>query len=572
MRNFYIVCRHCKAKQPFEKPLTACPTCGGGWLDAVYDYPYDGNVTVSPTTPQPTWLHTLAERGTTIWRYREILPLRADEHIISLGEGWTPLIRAHNLGLMLGHDNIYIKDERQGPTGSFKDRQASIAISAMKEAGIKEAVVASTGNVAIAYSAYGARAGIKMWVFVTSSVPADKMREVALYGSEVIKVAGTYDQCKQVAADFAANKGIFLDRGIKDIAAKEAMKTMAYEIAEQLGSIAANADPSIPNGHRHPWQAPDWYVQAISGGLGPVGVMKGFQEIHDMELINKMPKMACFQSAGCAPMANSFHKGLEFAENVDNPITDITTLATGVPGEAYQALRELLLQHGGTIDAVEDIDAFKALQITARMDGISVEPATGVAFAGLIKLIREGTIQPHETIVINCSGHTFPVEKHIVGEQYARDMILDDKLNDHHGRPEGLLTALEDIDERVQRIAILEDNADSCRLIRRILQAQGEFLIDEANNGLDGLKMIQHNIPNLLILDLMMPGMDGFGIVKEMKKDPQLRDVPIIVITAKELSVFERAELDGKIKALLQKGSFLDSELLSDIKQALPES
>lgn len=560
MRNFYIVCRQCKTRQLFEKPLASCPHCGGGWLDAAYDPPL-----------QATWLNALAERGTTIWRYQEMLPLRDDDHIVSLGEGWTPLIRAHNLGLMLGHDNIYIKDERQGPTGSFKDRQASIAVSAMKEADINEAVVASTGNVAIAYSAYGARAGIKMWVFVTSSVPADKMREVALYGSEVIKVAGTYDQCKQVAADFAANKGIFLDRGIKGIAAKEAMKTMAYEIAEQLGNITAGADPSIPNGHRHPWQVPDWYLQAVSGGLGPVGVMKGFQEMHDMGLVDRLPKMACFQSAGCAPMATSFHKGLEIAENVDDPITDITTLATGVPGEAYQALRELLLQHGGTIDAIEDTDAFKALQIAARMDGISVEPATAVTFAGLIKLIREGTIQPHETVVLNCSGHTFPVEKHIVGEQYARDMVLE-AAADHHGRPEGLLTALEDIDERVQRIAILEDNPDASRLIRRILQAQGEFLIDEANNGLDGLNMIKQSPPNLLILDLMMPGMDGFGIVKEMKKDSRLADIPIIVITAKELSAFERAELDGKIKALLQKGSFLDSDLLSDIKQALPQS
>ena len=559
MRNFYIICRQCKSKQPFEKPLSSCPHCGGGWLDAAYDFP-----------AQATWLNRVAERGTTIWRYREMLPLRHDDHIVSLGEGWTPLLRAYNLGLMLGHENIYIKDERQGPTGSFKDRQAAIAISAMKEAGINEAVVASTGNVAIAYSAYGARAGIKMWVFVTSSVPADKMREVALYGSEVIKVAGTYDQCKRVAADFAANKGIFLDRGIKGIAAKEAMKTMAYEISEQLGNIAAGVDPSVPNGRLHPWQAPDWYLQAVSGGLGPVGVMKGFQELHAMGLVDKLPKMGCFQSAGCAPMATSFHKGLEIAENVDDPITDITTLATGVPGEAYQALRELLLQHGGTIDAVEDTDAFKALQIAARMDGISVEPATAVAFAGLIKLIREGSIQPHETVVLNCSGHTFPVEKHIVGEQYARDMVLT--AADHHGRPEGLLTALEDIDERVQRIAILEDNPDARRLIRRILQAQGEFLIDEADNGLDGLKMIKQAPPNLLILDLMMPGMDGFGIVKEMKKERRLADIPIIVITAKELSTFERAELDGKIKALLQKGSFLDSDLLSDIKQALPHS
>jgi threonine synthase len=571
MRSFYIVCKHCQAKQSFEKPIASCPNCGEGWIDADYDYPYDGKTAVST---QSSWLNKLSERGTTIWRYREMLPLRDDEHIVSLGEGWTPFLRAHNLGLMLGHDNIYIKDERQGPTGSFKDRQASIAISAMKEAGIKEAVVASTGNVAIAYSAYGARAGIKMWVFVTSSVPADKMREVALYGSEVIKVAGTYDKCKQVAADFAANKGIFLDRGIKGIAAKEAMKTMSYEIAEQLGNIAAGVDPSVPNGHRHPWQAPDWYLQAVSGGLGPVGVMKGFQEMKDMGLINKLPKMACFQSAGCAPMANSFHKGLEVAENIDDPITDITTLATGVPGEAYIALRELLLQHGGTIDAIEDTEAFKAMQIAARMDGISVEPATAVAFAGLIKLIRDGMIQPHETVVLNCSGHTFPVEKHIVGEQYARDIFLEDELTEHdtYGRPEGLLTALEDIDDRVQRIAILEDNPDASRLIRRILQAQGEFLIDEANNGLDGLEMIKQDTPNLLILDLMMPGMDGFGVVKEMKKDPKLHEVPIIVITAKELSSFERAELDGKIKALLQKGSFLDSELLSDIKQALPES
>jgi threonine synthase len=559
MRHFYIFCRKCHTRHPFTKPLTACPTCGGGWLDAAYD------------DPDEQWLHTLTRRETSLWRYREMLPIQNDDHIITLGEGWTPLLKACNLGLMLGHDHIYIKDERQGPTGSFKDRQAAIAVSAMKEAGVNEAVVASTGNAAIAYSAYGARAGIKMWVFVTSSVPADKIREVALYGSEVIKVAGTYDQCKQVAADFAAQKGLFLDRGIKGIAAKEGMKSLAYEIAEQLGNIAAGADPSVPNGDRHPWQAPDWYLQAVSGGLGPVGVMKGFQELASLGIVDKLPKLGCFQTAGCAPMAISFHKGVDTAENVDDPMTDITTLATGVPGEAYQVLRELILQHGGTIDAIEDAEAFKALQIAARMDGISVEPATAVTFAGLIKLIQEGTIQPHETVVVNCSGHTFPVEKHIVGEQYARDMVLDHPQASHHGRQEGLLTALEEIDGRVQRIAILEDNADASRLIRRILQSQGEFLIDEANNGLDGLKMKQQQPPNLVLLDLMMPGLDGFGIVEAMKKDAALQNIPIIVITAKELSAIERAQLDGKIKALLQKGSFLDSDLLTDIRQALPE-
>jgi threonine synthase len=516
------------------------------------------------------WPHRIGQYGANLWRYRDLLPIQQDENIISLGEGWTPLIQAHNLGIMLGHENIFIKDERQGPTSSFKDRQAAIAVSALKEAGIKEAVVASTGNVAIAYSAYCARAGIKLWVFITSSVPADKMREVAIYGSEVIKVAGTYDECKQVAAEFAASKNIFLDQGIKGIAAKEAMKTLAFEVAEQLGNIAAGADPMLPQGNRHAWQSPDWYVQAVSGGLGPVGVMKGFQEMQALGLVNKSPKLACFQASGCAPMANSFHKGLAVAEDVLHPITEISTLATGKPGQAYEVLRELILQHGGTIDAISDMDAFNALHVVAKMDGLSVEPATAVAFAGLFKLIRQGAIRPDETVVINCSGHTFPVEKHIIGEQYTRDLALPDENAVASGREEGILTAIEELDDRVHRIAIVEDNLDAARLLRRILQVQGEFIIEEAHNGIDGLRLIRENKPNLVILDLTMPGIDGFAIVEAMKADTILKEIPIIVITAKELTTIEWQRLNGKIKALLQKGSFMDSDLLNDIRQALP--
>lgn len=566
MRNFLIACRACGAEQLYTKPLAACPGCGEGWLDARYDLEAVAGSRRNGRAAANKWLEVLAGRGASLWRYRELLPIRSDDNVVTLGEGWTPLLRAHNLGLMLGHPHIYIKDERQGPTGSFKDRQATIAVSAMKEAGITEAVVASTGNVAIAYSAYCARAGIKLWVFVTSSVPAEKMREMALYGSEVIKVAGTYDQAKQVAAEFAASKNLFLDRGVKGIAAKEAMKTVAFEIAEQLGSIKAGGDPTAPSANRHPWQAPGWYLQSVSGGLGPVGVMKGFSELKEMGLIDGLPRLACFQASGCAPMANSFHKGLAVAENVDNPVTDITTLATGVPGMAYEVLRELIEEHGGTIDAVADSDAFAALQVVARMDGISVEPATGVAFAGLINLIRQGVIHPDETVVINCSGHTFPVEKHIVGEQYTRDMHLPHGTS---GRQEGLLTALEELDGRVQRIAVIEDNPDAARLIRRILQAQGDFLIDEAVNGRDGLQLIKETRPNLVILDLMMPGINGFAVVEAMKADPELKETPVIVITAKELSPIERQRLNGKIRALLQKGSFMDSDLLSDIKRVL---
>ncbi len=148
---------------------------------------------------------------------------------LSTWERGTPLIHAQNLGLMLGLPRLYIKDERQGPTGSFKDRQAALSIAAMKEAGITEAVLASTGNVAIAYSAYAARAGIKLWAFLTSLVPAEKMREVALYGTQVVKVTASYDQAKQLAAEFARQRGLYLERGSRSIPSVEAMKTISFE-------------------------------------------------------------------------------------------------------------------------------------------------------------------------------------------------------------------------------------------------------------------------------------------------------------------------------------------------------
>jgi threonine synthase len=471
--------------------------------------------------------------------------------------------------LMLGHPHVYIKDERQGPTHSFKDRQAAIAISAMKEAGIKEAVVASTGNVAIAYSAFAARAGIKLWVFVTSSVPAEKMREVSLYGTELIKVAGTYDQAKEIAAQFAAGKNIFLDQGIKGIAAKEAMKTVAFEVAEQLAQALAGVDPALPSSGAFPWRVPDWYIQSVSGGLGPVGVMKGFSELNKMGVVNRMPKLACFQASGCAPMANSFKQGLAIAENEPNPATSISTLATGAPGQAYQVLRELILEHGGTIDSVTDAEALRAMHVVAKMDGLSVEPATAVAFAGLFNLIRSGQIRRDEIVVVNCSGHTFPVEKHIVDDRFTHDMVVSDS-EEHVGREEGLLTALEELDYRVKRIAVIEDNPDAARLIRRILQAQGDFLIEEAANGLEGLELVRQTRPNLVVLDLMMSGLDGFGVVDAMKADDELKHIPVIVVTAKELTAVERRRLNGKIKGLLQKGSFMDLDLVSDINEALP--
>ena len=189
------------------RPLTtphdpACPQCGSTWREARYDY---ANLAIL-YLPNSLDVHLISGVIASCC----LLQLQSRSFP---GRRRHPLIRATNLGMMLGCPNLYIKDERQGPTHSFKDRQAGVTIAALKEAGVTELVVASTGNVAIAYSAYAARAGIKLWAFLTSLVPAAKMREVALYGTQVIKVTGSYDQAKQVAAEFARQRGIMLDIG-----------------------------------------------------------------------------------------------------------------------------------------------------------------------------------------------------------------------------------------------------------------------------------------------------------------------------------------------------------------------
>jgi threonine synthase len=582
-KSVWIECPACDYREPLVRPLSACPRCGGQWLDARYDYEAIRN----------RLGELLLEPSRGMWRYWDLLPLRDPANILTMGEGGTPLLRAANLGLMLGRPCLFVKDERQGPTGSFKDRQAALAISFMKEQGITEAVVASTGNVAISYSAYSALAGIKLWAFLTSSVPGDKMREVALYGTEVVKVTGTYDQTKQVAADFAKRRGLHLDPGIKSLAAKESMKTVAFEIAEQLGNPKSRTSSSgdkitqIPvrgQNYADPHQgtrflAPDWYIQAVSGGMGPAGVWKGFKELYDMGLVDRLPKLACIQSAGCAPMVESFKKGLAVAEPVANPQTVITTVATGNPGIAYTWLRQVILEHGGVFEAVGDDEAFRAMHVMAKMDGISMEPAAGLAFAGLFKLVSNGTIQPDDIVVVNCSGHTFAVDKFLLGDAWSQSVdVAQPAAAGPAGAPqgmgeteEGLLTSLDQLDSRVKRIAIVEDNPDARRLLRRVLQARGEYQIFEASGGREGIDLVRRERPDLVLLDLSMPEVDGFQVLETIKADKDLAGTRIIVITAKTLSAGERRRLSGQIELLLQKGSFLDDELLEEILATLKE-
>lgn len=547
LERIQLECINCHTRIPLDRHVSGCPNCGENILEARYDF---GQMNVGE------WVSSLNRRRNNLWRYREVLPIQHAENIITLGEGGTPLIKSHALASSLGLKHLYIKDERQGPTASFKDRQATVAISALKEMGVEELVVASTGNVAIAYAAYCARAGIKLWAFFPSLTPGDKMREAALYGAEVIKITGTYDQTKELAARFAKSKGLFLDRGIKSVAAIEAMKTMAYEIAEQLGD-------EFENGER--WRAPDWFLQGVSGGMGPIGVGKGFREMLDFGLVDKMPAMGIVQSTGCAPMTEAWKRGQRIATPIENPQTIIATLATGNPGRAYELLYDYVHDYGGTFTSASDEEAFEATVILARMDGISVEPATAVTFAGLIRMVRERRIKADEIVVVNCSGHTISVEKRILGDAWQHSVDLSDQVHQPTLPEEGLLSALQQVESGVRKIAIVEDNVDAARLMQRILAAQGNYDIQVAHNGAEGVGLVQTMRPDMVVTDLMMPDVDGFSLIEALKADKTTANIPIVVVTAKELTAQERKRLDGQIDMLLQKGSFLDEAFIQSL-------
>lgn len=557
--HFFGRCLDCEEVAPFDQRSPACPRCGSFWREAIYDYKQIANLLPIRVRQRPF----------NLWRYQELLPLRDFKCTIHLGEGGTPLLHAANLGSMLGNPNIYIKDERQNPTSSFKDRQAAVAISMYKEAEINELVCASTGNVAIAYSAYAARAGIRLWAFLTSLVPSEKMREVALYGTKVIKVTGTYDETKLLAEQFSLKRGIHQDLGSRSIACIEAMKTIAFEICEQLGDLhQAVSISDVPTPTR--WQSPDWYFQSVSGGMGPLGVIKGFIELQGMALITKVPKMGIIQVAGCDPMVSAWQSGNPVAEPVISPQTRIATLATGNPGRTYTELHHRMAAHsGGEFERVTDDEAFRAMHLLAKMEGISVEPAAAVAFAGLIKLIRNGVVKSDEVVVVNCTGHTMPIESHILGD--AKDQQIEASLTSSYGnQEEGLLAALTNINvDRYPSIVIADDEPNVRRLVKRILLSQGNYLLHEAADGKSAVDLVTRVRPDLVILDLMMPEVDGFSVVDILQSQKETRDIPVIVVTAKELTNKEKERLQGRIQALMQKGDFASEGLLEEVKSVI---
>ncbi len=370
-------CRECGRHYPAEA-LHVCDYCFGP-LEVSYDYE---RVAATITRER-------IEAGPrSIWRYADLLPVE-DAHPVDLGAGFTPLTRADRLAAELGLGELWIKDDTANPTGSFKDRVVSVALTKARQLGFKIAACASTGNLANSVAAHAARAGMESVVLIPHDLETAKVTMTAVYGGRVIAVEGSYDDVNRLCAELTSEQPswAFVNVNVRTYYA-EGSKTLAFEVAEQLG-----------------WQAPDHVVVPIGSGSQLTKVAKGFRELWQVGLLDEEPsvRISGAQAEGCAPVATAFAEGSDVIRPV-KPHTIAKSLAIGNPADGWYAL-DTIKSSGGSCASVTDDEVIDGIQLLARTEGIFAETAGGVTIATLAKLVAQGAIRSDERVVALVTGH-----------------------------------------------------------------------------------------------------------------------------------------------------------------------
>jgi threonine synthase len=328
----------------------------------------------------------VAQGPNSMWRYAPALPARA-ESIVSLGEGMTPLIRTRRLGARVGSDDLWIKDEGLNPTGSFKARGLSCAISMAVELGIKKVAIPSAGNAASAMAAYAAAAGIESHIFMPRDVPQSNYIECKAFGSHVTLVDGLISDCAKIVNDGRATEGWFDVSTLKEPYRIEGKKTMGYELAEQMG-----------------WQLPDVIFYPTGGGVGIIGMWKAFDEMEALGWIgSRRPKMIAVQAEGCQPVVRAFDEGQQRSQFWQNAHTVASGLRVPKPLGDFLIL-EAVRKSGGTAIAVSDDQLIDAGIQLASDEGIFVAPEGAACVAALEKLLARGFLKKEERIAIYNTG------------------------------------------------------------------------------------------------------------------------------------------------------------------------
>jgi threonine synthase len=336
-----------------------------------------------------TWRReSLAGRESTMWRYRELMPLFEGQSVVSLGEGWTPLAHAPRLGREIGLDRLYIKDESPNPTNSFKARGLSAAVTKASHLGAKVLSIPTAGNAGNAMAAYAAKAGIDAKVFMPKDVKTPFIHECELYGADVTLVDGLITDAGRIAAEKGKPLGWYDVSTLKEPYRIEGKKTMGYEIAEQLN-----------------WTLPDWILYPTGGGTGMVGMWKAFDEMSSLGWIDpkKRPQMVTVQAAGCAPIIRAFEQGTEKSVMWEKAATIADGLRVPKAIGDFLVLRAVR-ESGGAAVAVSDADMVTGMRDVGRLEGISAAPEGGAAIHALRVLKASGRIKPHDTVVVFNTG------------------------------------------------------------------------------------------------------------------------------------------------------------------------
>ena len=351
----------------------------------------------------------LANRPLDLWRYRELLPVRRAENVVSLGEAATPLLALPATAEALGVSApILVKDEGRLPTGSFKARGLALAVSMAKELGVRHMAMPTNGNAGAALSAYASRAGIKTTIFCPEETPETNVEEMAAQGADVYRVNGQIDDCGKIVGDGKETVGWFDTSTLKEPYRIEGKKTMGIELAEQLG-----------------WQVPDVIFYPTGGGTGLIGMWKAFAELAAIGFIgDKRPRMVAVQAEGCAPMVRAFEAGVEHAERWEDP----HTIANGM--RVPQAVGDFLIlravrESGGFAIAVSDPAIEAGLAEVATREGLLLCPEGAATYAAYRQSLGDGRVRPDESVVLfNCAiGLKYPLPS--TGQTLDRHQPVD---------------------------------------------------------------------------------------------------------------------------------------------------
>ena len=374
--RFNLACRQCGKQLAFQPDRVRC-TCGGS-LYVAYDLE---RVRCTFTRS------SLARRPASMWRYSELLPVADRRHIVSLGEGWTPLVRLVRAEQALPVGKLWVKREEQNPTGSFKARGFSVALSVAVEYGVRKAAVNSNGNAASAMAAYAGFAGVEAYAFLPKDCPGLIVHECKSYGAHTVLVDGLIHDAGRLIRDGAAEQGWYRFGTMQEHGRAEGKKTMGLELAEQLG-----------------WRLPDTIIYPTGGGSGIVGMWDAVQQLKQLGLIEgDPPRLISVQEEGCRPLVDALRNGGVFRPAGDAVSSPPTGMRVPNPPDG-QLITDILRQSGGTAVAVTAEEIRRGAEALGRY-GISASPEGAATWAGLLRLIEQGTIGPREEVVLFNTAH-----------------------------------------------------------------------------------------------------------------------------------------------------------------------